>query len=400
MLAVTLFLSISTLIFINFDTVTNKKDSIKPLKGLSNFQLSDTLVDDNDLQTYLRRKDSLSKMKFFYQSLESISKEKYIYIFNQPVEVLSQNNNLNKMVYGYEEGWKEFQEKLDNKYYLLKAVQINQQAFNNFPIQLNSGVPFSTSDFINSENTIPILLGSQYNSIYKLNDIIRVKYIDKDFLFIVKGFLKPNTVVSTTNKPELFLDRYIIMPAQQFSNPLNQEDTVFQKRHYLQLINGSVYSNDFNTAYTKIEDIKAKAKFPYTTILRENKTFYNSYIQYINRNIHNLYLLATIFLIGCILIFIITMKNKIRDKYIEIAIHLISGATIRTITMYILFEVGIILAIPTSIVISIYAFFIYKNLLLYCFVILFCSLIMYLLIIIPIMYELRRIKFNNLFIRR
>ncbi|MGQ3480221.1 hypothetical protein [Paenibacillus sp. TY11] len=182
-------------------------------------------------------------------------------MFNQSIAVLPDSKEWDqKFLFGYEDGRDSPALRLNNKepYYATKAVQMNEQAFKNYSIEVDKGKPFSTDDFVNKNNKeIPILLGSEYEEKYHIGDRITANYLMKDFTLVVKGFIQSNTLVYNSQFPQMYLDRYIVMPAQEFPSPVNDDEFSFQKKHYHQLINGHIFSpeNEY-VVQNKLEEIK------------------------------------------------------------------------------------------------------------------------------------------------
>ncbi|OYD07332.1 hypothetical protein CHM34_10475 [Paludifilum halophilum] len=346
----------STLLFLSHTQIESKSDRLEPLKDLTFYQLSDDLVPDSKFQDFLDQPDSLKKSKTFYENLEQYFGERYIYLFNQMIDVkIDDDSKWNKFLNGYEEGVP-IERLKERPYKPLKAIQINENGFTRFSIPLSKGSGFSSEDFYYDGNSIPVLLGAEYEPFYQVGDRITTKYLRKDFKLVVQGFIQSDTFVFNMNNPELYLDRYIVMPALQFNEaPQDEEDALFQKLHYLQMINGTVFSDEEPYVVRRdLEQVKTISDFPDMQMIGANSRsldFMFSAIQ-LNRNL--LKILAASLFVVCILSISILMMTKFQDNYRNMAIHLVSGATLNQLFFYFLSEILLMVGLPGLVVTLLY----------------------------------------------
>ncbi|HEX6593378.1 MAG TPA: hypothetical protein VF095_02195 [Bacillota bacterium] len=83
MFGITVFLAIAIVLLHTYLSIQEKKASVASFEGLNVYQLSDTLVEEVDWQSYLNEPGALEQVKQFYTYLEEDLQEKYIYIFTQ-----------------------------------------------------------------------------------------------------------------------------------------------------------------------------------------------------------------------------------------------------------------------------------------------------------------------------
>ncbi|MGC5326767.1 ABC transporter [Brevibacillus sp. SYSU BS000544] len=393
-----------TVLYINFIHVESKSEKVGSLKNLVSYQLSDTLLDPKELKKTMNDPKFLPRLKNFYKNLESNLGDKYIYLFNQPIALLGNKSNSEKFNTGYEDGRKAKAFFINKKgpYHSVKAIQMNQQAIDSFSVQVSEGENFTQDDFKNlGSNLVPVLLGAEYKKIYGKGDILEGNYLKKDIKLFVKGFIQPNTLVYNSNNPELYLDRYILMPAQDFIGSFSNEDEIaFQQKHYLQLINGSIYStgNEFSVR-KKLEKVKILSDFSDTVIIGANSLPLNLIFSAIQENIYLLSIMILTVLVVCIIGISILLVTKLNENLKNICIHLISGATVYQIITYMMVEILVMVGVPGVFIITLYILFININTWVYILIILACILIILLMSIISIMIQFNRFQIS-MFLRR
>lgn len=353
---ITALFFIGTLLFLTHTRIESKSDRLQPLDELTLYQLSDGLVPDSKLQAFLEQPDSLDQLKTLYQNLEAQFEERYIYLFNQMIEVkLGDDQKWDPFFHGYEQG-APIERLKKRSYKPMKAVQINEHGFTRFSIPLSKGAGFSSEDFHYNGNTIPVLLGAKYEPFYNVGDEITAKYIQKDLTLIVQGFVQPDTFVFNYNHPELYLDRYIVMPALQFDKiPQTEADELFQKRHYLQLINGTIFSDEEPYVVRRdLEQVKKVSDFSDMQIMGANSDTLNFMFSAIQVNKNLLKIMAGSLFLVCILSISILMITKFQDNYRNMAIHLASGATLNQLFSYFLAEIFFMVGLPGLVVTLLY----------------------------------------------
>lgn len=264
---------LAMVVFLGLDSLEKKSNQINLLEDMKSYKLSDTLLDGDQLSSLMKQVHFLETLKKFYSYLEKDINEKYLYIFTQPIELLDFTKaEKEKFTRDYEMGFVSEPFDIDGEgpYNAIKAIQLNEQAVDMFSVSAVDGESFVENDYMgNTDDRIPVLLGHEYTNFYHLGDTIQGQYLFKRFNLVVKGFLNPKSLIFDSNGTELYLDRYIVMPAQQFiSAPQSEEDFSFQQKHYLQLINGSVYSasGDF-IVNKKLEEAKERTGFVDTRFL-------------------------------------------------------------------------------------------------------------------------------------
>lgn len=205
----------------------------------------------------------LNDMKYAYDQLSSLGDyyeiaSQFLYIPDFPFE--------DHFLYLYEEGHSE-----DSKYLLeqdgsltlisaIKTVQISSNCTDAFSISVQEGRVLTKEDMSslckNAPNqTLPILVGSDYADLLQIGDLIEGLYIQKNISLEVVGILTPNSHITLYGYP-LYLDRYIVMPSFLCSEPLDEADYIFQVRHYANKLSGFFPQEKASQVFRVIEDLK------------------------------------------------------------------------------------------------------------------------------------------------
>ena len=107
----------------------------------------------------------------------------------------------------------------------IDSIQINEEAFQNNPIEIESGRAFEESDYIYSHGTsIPVLMGNKYLELYSLGDEFQAQYLYANYTFHIIGFLTDHSQITNPVRTYPTLDNYIILPSFTYINPLSSDD--------------------------------------------------------------------------------------------------------------------------------------------------------------------------------
>lgn len=101
-----------------------------------------------------------------------------------------------------------------------EAIQVSENFFALFPMQLSSGSCFESIDFQErGEGVIPVILGNAYRETFDLGDTFEGYYICERRTFEVIGFAKQGSVFySKGNNTLTDYERYIIMPFENVAH--------------------------------------------------------------------------------------------------------------------------------------------------------------------------------------
>lgn len=138
------------------------------------------------------------------------------------------------------------------------CVQISMNTQPDFNLSIISGRSFSDDDFVYTHGgKMPVIMGSNYKSIYRLGDCFNASYLFSPFCFEIIGFLDNNCNISISNL-YIPLDDCIVMPSFEFEElPQSSEEYVTQKIHYANKTSGKlkVPETQFDGANDYLKDV-------------------------------------------------------------------------------------------------------------------------------------------------
>ncbi|SCW86788.1 hypothetical protein SAMN04487970_10831 [Paenibacillus tianmuensis] len=209
---------------------------------------------------------------------------------------------------------------------------MNKQALDFFGLVTEEGKIWDDSDFKDSNEIMPVLLGSSYRNVYHIGDETTINHYQKTLTIRVIGFLKKNSKIYFNSNAEFYLDNYMVLPYRDYEEPAAQGDELFQKASYLAMINGYAATENIPSKVQKlmqrIEAIAQKSSIEYSfigmnphynkyrglmTVLQEDKMLVE--FIFISTSILNLIIISIILL----------LQQKRRMS--SLAIHYINGAT-------------------------------------------------------------------------
>lgn len=393
----TVFFFLLSVLFLHFNNVDTKTKSFyAQYEGKNIYQLSDELFNEKE-QEYLSKDESLANLKNFYNTLNKSSDFKYLNTTTQPIGIV--NFKGNKTFWeGYEDGSFPPHEIDGKKYEFVKSLQINKQVIDSFDLKLLEGNLFQKDDYIyNNNKSIPIILGSDYQSIYKIGDEVEIDYIMKSLKGRVVGILKPNSVLPVRENIEFYLDKHIILPSFSIEQaPINKDDSTFQKRHYLQLINGQIFTEKGSLQVRKlIDEISQSTNFYDLIIIGANDTGIDIMFSMLKQNINLLIMLTVLLFCFCVVTIFFSFIMKWNINIQKYAIHLISGATVYNILGYMFWEIFIIISISVIAVIISITFIGFMPIAYY-FIIILTGLAITLSSILPLYIKLKKLNISNI----
>lgn len=291
--------------------------------GKAIFQIIDNYVEEKE-DLFFNNEDYLNITKNFYNNLNNNNNFNYLSIIDQPIFI--KDNNIENIFYeGYDEGFEPNKIKLNtDSYVAIKSIQMNQNAFDFNKLNIELGRAFNTKDFeYNNDNLVPIILGQDYINKFKINDILEMNFLEKDLKGKVIGFLSSDSTTISVNSLNTSLNRYIILPHMNFSTPMNELDSTFQKRTYLQRISGFIVTKDIKSDIKnmkqEVEKISQKTGFKEYLFLGENKymTEYKNIMLLLseNKSLIAIFLSMIFLLYIFITSLILYLQNKKRLSY-------------------------------------------------------------------------------------
>ena len=100
-----------------------------------------------------------------------------------------------------------------------EAVQVTENFFNLFPVQITEGRRFTDEDYdFLGKGTIPVIMGAAYRGSFSLGDRFEGYYICDRFTFEIIGFAESGSAFySSGDRRPVSYDRYVIMPFASIS---------------------------------------------------------------------------------------------------------------------------------------------------------------------------------------
>jgi hypothetical protein len=226
--------------------------------------------------------------------------------------------------------------------------------------------------------------------------MLKASYLFNKFQLEVKGFVDPDSFVVRPHYSEIYLDRYIVMPAQQFEDSADEEEASFQEKHYFQIINGSIYSAaERDVVEKEVEQAKAAADFPHIVIMDSPTMIFGYLFDAIAEQIHMILTLSIVLLVVCVLSISMMTLKKIHDNYKNMMIHLISGGTMKQLLRYILIEIIVLVGIPGTLMMILFTA-IFGIFSMYILFITACLVTIILLSTAPVYLQFRKIPISRL----
>lgn len=146
-------------------------------------------------------------------------------------------------LYGYEDGCAEDAKETtsDGVLYATKALQVSDEFFEVYSINVTEGSKFSEYDYTYHGNEeIPVILGAAYQEYFEVGDIIEGMYLLEKFSFKIIGFIEDTSFFYRWNSTEMTsCERYILMPV--FRGLPNDD---FGKRALLQYLTAYIVSDE------------------------------------------------------------------------------------------------------------------------------------------------------------
>lgn len=262
------------------DEYNNNQEIIEMYKNMDEgaIQLTDTYdTDSSSFEDFLYSKTAYDILNNTYETLKNCN-FKYYEITNQPLYYIGKYTKSDNANHEY------INETIKNELYTeCDAWSISESFYNDYNIgtKVLDGTGFDNISEVNIHQTIPIILGYDYYSHYKLGEVFTGKFIlDKKMQFIVVGFLKQNASINLSQK--IVLDGSILLP----SISLNGLHDNIDKLILLSIkVEGYVFyedSKEYQLIAEKIDRIHNSTEFEYRHISTPKDYMGISYKQNIN----------------------------------------------------------------------------------------------------------------------
>lgn len=334
------------LLFMNISIIQIKEDKIineelnKDTKKYY-FRLSDNYISNKEVE-FRKEVDALEKLKELSILFNESTYFNYLEVSTQSLYVNNFKGN-DTFFYNYEYGMQQEPISLDGRLYSnVKSIQLSDSVFNEFDVEIARGRKFNEQDYIYNDNIpISVLLGNEYNLIYKLDDVFYIDYLGLRTKAKVIGFLKKDSSIINQNDL-MYLDRYIIMPSLKFENtPTDVAFGEVQYRVYLNKVNGIIISDELARKDIQkiINSYTEKVSVEKFSVIGTDNNKLKILLNQANEYTSLYFLISIIICLFSTISLIVSLLNKIRKNLITYAIHLMNGANKYQLMSFVIIEI-------------------------------------------------------------
>lgn len=297
--------------------------------------------------TYMNSEKDYYKLKGFVSDLKERNDIEFISIICQPIDV-EVSSIPEKFRYGYEEGVLEEPYSLDEnsveKFIGTKSIQVSGNIFNEFGLKAEEGNSFLEEDYIlDKKKNIKVILGNEYKEFYKIGQNLNAFYLGEKVILDIVGILPKDSYIPM-NGELTFLDRYVLMPSFDHVDYSENKDLA----HIIlsQQANGQIVTSDKEL---NVPEIVRNSYQKYGTfefeIYEIGKSGIISAVNISRELSKELFMIMVFLIVFTVMGISVTIVAKIRENYHNYGIHLMCGATPRSILHQILIMIAIIVGV-------------------------------------------------------
>ena len=297
-------------------------------------------------------------LKQMYIKLKNNDTFRYYEFYKQFLYILNYSGP-SVFKYGYEEGMEaedvEFGNNGNNILASpIKSVQVSNNCFARFNLELHSGRHFNSNDFdYDDKKQIPVIMGYEYKDHFNIGQELECIYIAKKFQLVIIGFLEKDSYIKAGNSNPLYLDMYIVMPSINCNyKPLNYEEKLFQIRHYANKTGGFLeVGKDLSVSYVKLilDNISSECSLRKYDILGQNVIIFDLFAVSTKQMWNAIVILGSFLLLISSIILIIILIRTVSRNIPAYCGYLLSGAKLITIKICILSEIALIIVLSNII---------------------------------------------------
>ena len=221
--------------------------------GENHFYWMNEDFNDQVFYTYMEEENSIQYHALINLVNDLYNEKNFDYYTCNAQPFMMEGTAQDIFLFGYEggdiEGEKFVQDGVD--YSQVKVLQVSEKFFTCNHVKVKIGEEFTKEDYNYLENhEVPVLLGSAYQDVYRIGDVIEGNYISERMKLKVKGFLDVKTFYLSSGSNDFeSLERHIILPAW-----IIPEKTEFSKIATLMLLNGNIQSKAGYASINKTVD--------------------------------------------------------------------------------------------------------------------------------------------------
>ncbi|WP_285395803.1 hypothetical protein [Lysinibacillus sp. fls2-241-R2A-57] len=357
----------SLVLFVMLININISKIEINSAKKFNNqnmYQITDMLINEREIEFFkeVQNYDVLNEFK--NHILENNKVDVYSTVW-QPIG-LKEYPNDEKFAAYYESELSDALFDLDgNSYRASKAIQVNKSVFDYNVFEFAEGKRFDDSSYLYTpgNNSIPIILGSDYNKYYELNDKLELYYYGEHFVGEVIGFAKENTSIFTKQEPQQLINRFIILPSLSFSE--NPSELLRKKEVGETFVKALLLSQTNSNLVTQLNPLEVKKEiaeiekvtgFSDYQIIGANSLSVNLLHTMIDSNQTIIYTISGVVFVLILIALYFLVKSTIKREFDTYLVYIINGITNNKIKQTIQVEflthtgIGIALALLLTVI--------------------------------------------------
>lgn len=200
-------------------------------------------------EEFFKEETSLQRLKTFHDTLTETFD--FYELSTQPLEYCEYYNGDPKFCLAPDTINQKIPDGTGNDMFVtpIKALRLGEKLSPFFESEIAEGRYFSDSDFAvtGPEDEISVILGSDYQGIYQIGDVIEITLLTKDVKLKVIGFFKPGAdyykrdLLLEAAPSRIALDQLIVLPYYDILYaPTDSTDALYQSRYYLQRSSGYI----------------------------------------------------------------------------------------------------------------------------------------------------------------
>lgn len=227
------------------------------IEDLHNQSYTSNLYNQPDLLTRLEKfnEELKNNNNFIFIEFAPVNLQ-FIGKWDKPVDLVENTTTIDQVV------------TVNNKEILTTSVEgivLDQTSIELYSLDISSGELFSNDDFIQNNNELPLVLGSDFEEYYSIGDTIPLFYYGEEWNGIVKGFLKENEQIKQDSMV-YNLDNHVLVPSFESTMLVTGFDENYQKRMYHSKIQGYLILDskaEYQKAKREIKELSNKYNLSY-----------------------------------------------------------------------------------------------------------------------------------------
>lgn len=346
------FFFILFILVLNFNESKIENRTLKTFENQHMYQISDNLKNARETN-YFKEKDSYKRLNDFNQALVTSKKFTVYTAVYQPMEVIDFKGDASFSP-DYEMDAENPAPRNQNGrfYYSIQSLLVNDNALTMNHIQLSEGKYFKKEVYTYKKHQIiPILLGADYEGVYKVGETVDISYYFEDFKGKIIGFIKQDEKIMTSNSPETNLNKFFVMPVLHFEKLTNEQvrdsqfENVFFRANLFATMNSRLMTKASPLQVREyLADISDETNFYDFNIIGADGVIMDSLFQMSKVNLQLILAINILILASVMTIIYALLKMKIRYNRESFLVLLISGLDYRLIKRYIFREIAYLIA--------------------------------------------------------